>query len=1774
MRLKKIVNQVVAMVGVIGMCLSGTSALQVYADDTMPTTDTVLTPDESSEEDLNETVSDDTTEIEDTATSDNTEDTDVTTNDNSDKNTEEDFSLKEDISDSDAATTNTNVTQEESIGINAASCKDIPLGDNADPIGEILANENGEAYTYDNAVNIPMLLRADVPNIETIYSPIDLNESGSVSASELKLAEESIIAEAKVEAADETKTSYTATITTGWKPESNTKDWAYFTSTDGTPSIHVPLWINNALKIGSTGLNYWTFVVNYNKQNYMAFCAEGNNASPVDRSTNSGGLYIVNNAELRKILYYGYNGPQNVLTEYGLSDSQQRILMSDLVSKAYSGTTTAEYCRDNNTGTLKNELTNYYNNWVDSYYKAIIKKQDPKDFAYEAYVVKQPGIQAKSWKDNSTMENVQTVAFGAYAYESPKTGEATKKLSDSINLQYKIDITKTDTAGKPLSGVKFKVTVKLSDTDSEVKEYITDSNGKINTTMYVTRSFTTKEYKEKYIENYNKLSSDYQSLYATYTKPSGSSTAASIAEASVQKQAQAELDNWKKSMNTAHTVTWVEVATQDGYKLDSTEHSETKNSGDTITGSVVNETYGKSTSSTGKGEFTTTVNVDIDKLDSDTQDKITGGQFEVWVSNYKSYDPDNPEKAAEIYDKADVISAKDGKLTLSVSMQANKDYTSGDIPYVDNYDSLSASNQALYRDYYHSYDAAKAQADKVVKDAIAKGQSDFENATRYVKIIETQTPTRYIIIENDTTKIDELGDGVSVFKVTNGKATGIILNQGLASIYVLKTESDRSTPIANVKLQLSTKDGNVIDTWTTEDSTEPHKIDGLDRETEYILTEISPNTDYVTPTKKSYTIKTSDSGYSTPTYYTLVNYKVEVSKQDLTPNPVIGATLQVLDSTGTVVDEWQTTKNKHQVQNLVEGNTYILHEEKAPDGYIIAKDVEFTVASEQDQVVEMTDTMTFADKQGADSKTLAGSQLNVIDKETNEVVDAWTSGLKIVDITDEQAKTLQEKGNITIKTDDAEYVISSRTENVSKKDMSTVDTYGVRKTQGTTVSYYDIYLDGTEAAHAVRNLQQGKEYTLHEVKAPKGYTITADMNFKPEETENIVVNMLDTAVYVGKYTGEFDLLSGAKMQVVNKETNEIVDSWTTGQQLVNLTDEQTEQLWNTETVTFTKQETIDGETKDVTYTIEPSYSTINEEGTVSTYSLDTEHIGAIRNNYSIEDSEVINTEEPDTDSEDTSFTGYIMRVIHSWSVFSDNSALNEAYVPNVFEMEGASGELSAELQEDLVALNASREERAICTLKKYYDDVTEYHLMTIDGKEAAHMVNNLSTSANYVVQELEAPAGYTIAEDTDVIPSDNADTWTDVVDTQVTVRKVDISDEEIPGAKMEVTDENGNVVDSWISTTEPHYIKNIAGGKKYTLTETLAPLGYNKASEVQFTVENGEVSKQLTMVDTVSRISKEDENGNLVKGARLQVLDDKGNEVDSWVSGQHMIDMKDEMLKELKDTGIYVVSAANAVVKYDDTTLNSCEEYLHTAVQKVLSGGDTSLTESDSEENSDTETTEENADKPKELNASQNVHAAYELLPYDAETLQAKVSAASEKVLALSKNPDENLAEDIVAELMTELKADANTFNATNEENADFSQVYIEKVSNSDNAYLLVKVAKDGQATFIDINEYGNETTHRMSNLEVGKTYTLRELDSPAHYNTSVDITFVADASNDIVVTMLDTFVLEGENTSVFMNNPIVFAGIGAFVILVLGLFVLLKKKQSKKVNLPDSFTL
>ena len=114
--------------------------------------------------------------------------------------------------------------------------------------------------------------------------------------------------------------------------------------------------------------------------------------------------------------------------------------------------------------------------------------------------------------------------------------------------------------------------------------------------------------------------------------------------------------------------------------------------------------------------------------------------------------------------------------------------------------------------------------------------------------------------------------------------------------------------------------------------------------------------------------------------------KVDFSKTDITGEKELpGAKLKVVDSEGRTVEEWETDGKPHRINKMKVGK-YKLIEEIAPDGYVIANEVEFEVkeTGEVQKVVMKDDTTKVkVQKVGSDDETkqLEGADFEIVEVE-------------------------------------------------------------------------------------------------------------------------------------------------------------------------------------------------------------------------------------------------------------------------------------------------------------------------------------------------------------------------------------------------------------------------------------------------------------------------------------------------------------------------------------------------------------------------------------------------------------------------------------------------------------------------------------------------------------------------------------------------------------------------------------------------------------------------
>ena len=210
---------------------------------------------------------------------------------------------------------------------------------------------------------------------------------------------------------------------------------------------------------------------------------------------------------------------------------------------------------------------------------------------------------------------------------------------------------------------------------------------------------------------------------------------------------------------------------------------------------------------------------------------------------------------------------------------------------------------------------------------------------------------------------------------------------------------------------------------------------------------------------------------------------VKISKVDITDQKELaGAHIQILDKDGNVVDEWDSTRESHEVTGLKTGEKYTLRETVAPDGYTITADTVFSL--KEDGTLDKDNTSTTISADGtllvedsrtsvkvskvdiSDGKELEGAHIQIIDQAGN-VVDEW---------------------------------------------------------------------DSTKEAHVIEKLKTGKIYTLRETVAPDGYLLTSDTTFVLKEDGTVDAEKTTAVSKDGVLLVQDKLATSASIAVTKKLT--------------------------------------------------------------------------------------------------------------------------------------------------------------------------------------------------------------------------------------------------------------------------------------------------------------------------------------------------------------------------------------------------------------------------------------------------------------------------------------------------------------------------------------------------------------------------------------------------------------------------------------------------------------
>ncbi len=379
--------------------------------------------------------------------------------------------------------------------------------------------------------------------------------------------------------------------------------------------------------------------------------------------------------------------------------------------------------------------------------------------------------------------------------------------------------------------------------------------------------------------------------------------------------------------------------------------------------------------------------VKVSKVDITSKEELAGAHISVIDSNGDSvYDwvSDENEKVHEIiglsagtYTLREDVAPEGYTITTDVEFTLNMDGTVTVGSDVSTDTDGQGDTVILIEDSLTSFKVSKVQIDtedelagaelKIFEDGSDTPVKEWISGTAPEVITGLKTETDYILRETSAPAGYDITSEISfriaadgTITVTGGKTTTdadgntiITVEDSIstASIRISKTDISGEDELEGAHLQVIDAAGNVVEEWDSTDK--PHEINGLIADDKYILRETVAPAGYTITTDISFSVAADGTITTDGTVDNGVLLikdeltKIYVSKVDIANEKELeGAHLQVIDFAGNVVEEWDSTTDKHLIEGLVIGESYTLRETVAPTGYDIATDISFTIGED------------------------------------------------------------------------------------------------------------------------------------------------------------------------------------------------------------------------------------------------------------------------------------------------------------------------------------------------------------------------------------------------------------------------------------------------------------------------------------------------------------------------------------------------------------------------------------------------------------------------------------------------------------------------------------------------------------------------------------------------------------------------------------------------------------------------------------------------------------
>ncbi len=221
-----------------------------------------------------------------------------------------------------------------------------------------------------------------------------------------------------------------------------------------------------------------------------------------------------------------------------------------------------------------------------------------------------------------------------------------------------------------------------------------------------------------------------------------------------------------------------------------------------------------------------------------------------------------------------------------------------------------------------------------------------------------------------------------------------------------------------------------------------------------------------------------------------------------------GAHLQIIHKkTGSVVCDFITTDKPYVADRLRQGDTYIVRETEAPEGYAVADDIEF-VAGEHSSVV-MYDELTtlYVTKVDAETKAfLSGAAFEIADPQTNEKVMEFEVKMEEGDV---QQNFAIFNGRFKQRLQAMPYIGGYLTEQTKTTQKTAPEGEELLET-----------IFPAEYYTQINGLIDGKHYVIREIKTPQGYCTMEDIEFV--FTEGMKLNIENSRPEIATFASDED----------------------------------------------------------------------------------------------------------------------------------------------------------------------------------------------------------------------------------------------------------------------------------------------------------------------------------------------------------------------------------------------------------------------------------------------------------------------------------------------------------------------------------------------------------------------------------------------------------------------------------------------------------------------------